>query len=494
MTTTAVPVSISRRSQGHLGVVVLGSIASGLLLGLLLVLVVFGGAPEHEITGAALFALGAGFVLLAVGSSRLTDQAQRWALAPGIGLAVVGVAVWSLSPGGHTLALAGWVWPVLLVVLVGWSFGGARRALHNWSRRTVLYPALFVLLLVAAGGAFETVSEATSSNPPLGGRTYLVNGHRLYLSCVGAGSPTVVLFNGQGERTPSWALVQKTASSSTRVCAFDRAGEGWSGGTPGAQDGGELSSDVHALLRAAHVQGPYVLAGHSTGGVYALLYAAHYPRDVAGLALIDSATPYQFELPDYPGFYSMWRRGSALLPSLARVGLAQPTLGTGFANLPPRERDAARAFAASPRELRADRADFAQLPRLFDEAKTVKSLGGRPLAVVTATVGAQRGWAAAQTRLAKLSGNCTHQTVAGATHAGLLEDERFASIAGRAIAQIVRAARGSRGWSPVRPVRTVPECGGPRALAARTRGSSGGQATSRPAGRAVRRGSDRAGG
>ena len=195
--------------KSRIGLVVFGSITLGLVLGLVLVLIVFPGGDEAQITGAALLALGAGFMLLAVASSRFTDQPQRWALAPGVASAVVGLAVLLFSPGNRALGLAGWVWPVLLLVLVGWSFWGARRSLDNWSRRALLYPALFVLLLVAVGGAYETVAEATSSNPAPAGRTHLVNSHRLYLNCVGAGSPTVVLFNGLGERTPSWAWVQR---------------------------------------------------------------------------------------------------------------------------------------------------------------------------------------------------------------------------------------------------------------------------------------------
>ena len=275
-TASSASLSTSKESsaQGHIGVVVLGSIAFGLLFGLFSV-IVFAGGPEHEMTGTALIALGSGLVLLAIASSRFTDQPQSWALIPGVAVAVAGLAILVFSPSGHTLTLAGWVWPLLLLVLVVWSVRGARGDLHNWSRRAVLYPALVVLLLVAAGGAYETVTEATSSNAPLGGRTYLVNGHRLYLNCVGHGSPTVVLFNGLGERTPSWAWVQRTVSSSTRVCTYDRAGEGWSSGTPGARNGRRLSSDLHGLLAAAHVPGPYVLAGHSVGGIYALLYAAH---------------------------------------------------------------------------------------------------------------------------------------------------------------------------------------------------------------------------
>ena len=373
------PSTAAPGKSGRIGLVVFGSIASGFVLGLLLVLVVFAGGEESQITGSALLALGAGFILLAAASSRFTDQPQRWAFAPGIASAVVGLVVLLVSPGNRALGLAGWVWPVLLLLLVGWSFWGARRSLHNWSRRALLYPALFVLLLVAVGGAYETVAEATSSNPAPAGRTYLVNGHRLYLNCTGAGAPTVVLFNGLGERTPSWAWVQRSLSSKTRVCAFDRAGQGWSGAAAGRQDGHELASELDGLLKAADVSGPYVLAGHSTGGTYALVYAAQYPQQVAGVALIDSATPYQFDLPNYPRFYSVWRRASALLPSLSRAGFGRLALDTGFATLPPEARDQARTFAATPRELRANNAEFAELRTVFDQAKALTSLGGKPL-------------------------------------------------------------------------------------------------------------------
>lgn len=450
MTASAASTSTSRlgsaqeRERGRIGLIVLGSIVSGLVLALLLVLAVFAGGAEAEITGGALLALGAGFILLAVGSTRLTDQPQRWALAPGGASAGLGLAVLVLSPGDRVLGLAGWAWPLLLLILVGWSYRGARRSLRNWSRRALLYPALLVLLLLAIGGAFETLAAATSSNPAPAGRTYLVNGHRLYLNCVGAGAPTVVLFNGLGERTPSWAWVQRMVAPTTRVCAFDRAGQGWSGAAPGRQDGRQLAFDLNALLKVARVPGPYVLAGHSVGGTYALVYAAQYPQQVVGLALIDSATPYQFDLPDYRGFYSTWRRVSALLPSLARAGIARLTLGTGFATLPPSARDQARAFASSPRELTADRIEFRELPRVFDQAKALKSLGNKPLAVLTADLGQQSGWATYQDKLAQLSTNSAHSTAQGSTHSALLEDQRFASITSRAIADVVRGARSGR--------------------------------------------------
>ena len=202
-----------------------------------------------------------------------------------------------------------------------------------------------------------------------------------------------------------------------------------------------MASDLHALLHAAHVPGPYVLAGHSFGGTYALVYAEQYPSQVAGVALIDSATPYQFDLPDYPSFYSMWKRASALLPSAARTVMGRMALRSGFGSLPRHARNAARAFNSSPSQLTASRMEFLQLPTVFNQAKALRSLHGKPLAVLSASVGEMRGWAAAQDKLARLSTNSTHRTVAGATHAALLEDKRFATIAGRAITQVVQGVR-----------------------------------------------------
>ena len=146
----------------------------------------------------------------------------------------------------------------------------------------------------------------------------------MHLNCAGTGSPTVVLENGLGETSPIWDRITSAAGRTTRVCAYDRAGQGWSGDAPTPQDGLQIAADLHTLLDRAHESGPYVLVGHSTGGAYALTYAARYPAEVAGMVLLDSASPYQFTaLPDYAGSYAASRRLTALLPSLARLGLAR---------------------------------------------------------------------------------------------------------------------------------------------------------------------------
>ena len=443
--TVARPEVEKERGRGHIGLVVLGSIAGGLILGLVLVLVVFAGGREDLITGAALIALGFGMLMLVELARRRTDQPQSWALVPALGIGLAGLALLVLGPSDRVLGRLGWVWPLLLALVVVWSVRGARRSLHNWSRRALLYPAFAVLALVALGGAFETVMEATTSNnPPAGGRTYLVAGHSLYLRCTGSGSPVVILFNGLGERTPSWAWVQGDVARQTRVCVFDRAGQGWSGKAPGRQDAHQLSADVRGLLAAANVPGPYVLAGHSVGGTYALAYAMDYPKDVAGVALLDSSTPYQFDLSAYRSFYSLWRRASALLPTLARAGAARVySLGMGFSSLPSDARRQARAFSSSPRELRADRDEFAELRNVFRQDKDLTSLDGRPLFVLTADLGQLSGWTASQNKLAGLSTNSVHETTHGATHAALLEDRNYAALSSRAIRAVVRSVRTS---------------------------------------------------
>ena len=109
----------------------------------------------------------------------------------------------------------------------------------------------------------------------------------------------------------------------------------------------------------------------------------------------------------------MWRRASATLPSLARVGLKR-VFATG-GSLPPDARRAAGEFGASPREARADRVEFAQLPTVFEQTKALTSLDGKPLYVLTAEIGNQRGWRPAQRKLANLSTNSLHRTATGAT-------------------------------------------------------------------------------
>jgi pimeloyl-ACP methyl ester carboxylesterase len=437
---SARPEAADHPGNRRIGLVVAASLFSGAVSALVLTVGIFGGAQEHVITGSGLLAFGAGWAMLAVLSARWTDQPQRWALVPAGYLSVLGTALLALAPSDNTLSAAGWLWPVGLLALAVWIVTRARRSLHNWSRRWLLYPACALMALAAVGGSAETVMESASQHPAPPGHSYDVRGHRMYLHCEGTGSPTVLLSNGSGEHSSSWAWVVPAVTRDARVCSYDRAGQGWSS-SAGPQDGIALATDLHTLLQVAQVPGPYVLAGHSVGGVYNLIFAARYPDEIAGMVLLDSATPDQFALPSYPSVYSAWRRVSGLFPSLARLGLARAVFGTGYGSLPDQARDDERAFASEPRDLRSQGNEWSQLPTVFGQAKALHDFGAKPLIVVTAGQGAQTGWFAAQDKLAALSSDAAHRTLMAASHEALLRDQRWAAYSSQAIRDVLAAVR-----------------------------------------------------
>jgi pimeloyl-ACP methyl ester carboxylesterase len=304
--------------------------------------------------------------------------------------------------------------------------------------------AMAALIVIASVGALvEDISVVRDQHAYAApGRTYDVSGHDLYLDCRGQGSPTVLLFNGLGEVAASWVRIIDETDTHTRVCAYDRAGQGWSGDTD-PQDGVTAAHDLHLLLREAGEHGPFVLAGHSTGGTYALTYAARYPQQVAGMVLLDSSSPYQFTaMPSYPLQYAAMRRGLALLPTLDRLGLGRLMAAVQPSHLPQPAADVVESLTATAHGARNGRDEISMAPEVFAQAQALTTLHDRPLAVLTASesVTGTAGWATAQDRLAALSSDSVHRLV-DATHAGMTEDRGPAQQSADAIAQVVHAVR-----------------------------------------------------
>jgi pimeloyl-ACP methyl ester carboxylesterase len=113
-------------------------------------------------------------------------------------------------------------------------------------------------------------------------------GRSLYLKCVGSGSPTVVLEAGLGGDTMGWRDVQPRLGATTRTCSYDRAGVGNSVATPGVRDARADIEDLERLLTSARLEPPYVLVGHSYGGLLVRLFARKYPQETAGVVLVDA--------------------------------------------------------------------------------------------------------------------------------------------------------------------------------------------------------------
>jgi pimeloyl-ACP methyl ester carboxylesterase len=427
---------------GHIRRIIAGSIASGMVGATVLTLIVFAGASEHVITGSTLLAFAIGWAMLAVLSTRITDQPQRWALVPATAMAATGLGLLILAPRDGALTAAGWVWPPALLVLAVWTGMRVRRSLGARSGRWVLYPVVAVMAAAAVGGAVETVALATYQNSyPMPGQSYDVGGYRLHLNCTGSGGPTVVLHSGLGEMSSSWARVAPAVAGTTRVCAYDRAGQGWSDDAPHIQDGLQAAADLHTLLDRAGENGPYVLVGHSIGGSYAMTYAARYPEQVAGMVLLDSSDPYQAT-----GTAGSTRTSApswvAILPSVARLGIGQLVPAATWSSLPEPAAGQVAAFLSSPRGWRNSRDEFATMPDLFRPAQALRTLGNKPLVLVTASESVQtiHGWSAAQDRMAALSTTISHR-IADSTHGALLDGEREAVVSTRAIHDVVQVAR-----------------------------------------------------
>jgi pimeloyl-ACP methyl ester carboxylesterase len=441
-TTTGAETTTRLTTRGPIVRVVLGSLLIGLTGAAAVTLVAFPGAPEHVTTGSALLAFAAGWAILAVLSARLTSQPQRWALVPAAVMAVTGLGLIAVAPGNSGLTDAGWIWPPVMFALAAWMGVQMRRALAGRAR-WLLYPVIAALALAGVGGAVETVAlHNDAADMAMPGRSYDVGGHRLHLRCTGTGSPTVVLEGGLGEMSSNWARIAPAVATTSRVCAYDRAGQGWSGDAAHPQDGVAIARDLHTLLAVAGERAPFVLVGHSTGGTYAMTYAAHYPNQVAGMVLLDSSSPEQFSLPGYASTYAMMRRGLGVAPSLARLGIGLLVPEKMVSSLPAPAAAQVSAFTLSPRGLRNMRDEVSELRVAFAQARALHTLGRKPLAVLTATESLRdtTGWSAAQNQLAALSSNSSHRII-DATHAGLLDDEHASGAAALAITDVVHAIR-----------------------------------------------------
>jgi pimeloyl-ACP methyl ester carboxylesterase len=173
------------------------------------------------------------------------------------------------------------------------------------------------------------------------------------------------------------------------------------------------------------VPGPYVIAGHSLGGMFALSYTHRYPAEVGGIVLLDSMHPNQHNA------FAGTDRLLAVVPTLARMGLARV-----FSD--PKEGKPTTQAAEFVR-------DVEEMPAELNRAAKLTSLGDRPLVVVTAGAGSAAGWSGEQNDLATLSNNSVHRTVAGSTHQSLIDDNRDAAQSSRAIGDVVRAVQKARG-------------------------------------------------
>lgn len=146
------------------------------------------------------------------------------------------------------------------------------------------------LTLLITSGCYYQISATKKDlveNPPIG-KIVEANGIKYHLNCTGEGNPTVILEAGLGESSLSWYLVQKDIEKKTRVCSYDRAGLGWSSESNEKMSTEEVAKNLNQLLTNAEIKSPFILVGHSRGGIFCRKYYKLFPKEVKGMVLVDS--------------------------------------------------------------------------------------------------------------------------------------------------------------------------------------------------------------
>jgi pimeloyl-ACP methyl ester carboxylesterase len=263
---------------------------------------------------------------------------------------------------------------------------GETHSLPRLAIRMTLGALILAVLALALGIAFEQVERwrVVRVHPPPG-LMWDVQGERLHLYCTGEGSPTVVLESGSGSGSFIWTAVQLAIAETTRVCSYDRAGLGWSGKRNGTHGAVPIAEQLHELLRAASIEPPYVMVGHSLGGPRTLIYDRLFPGEVAGFVLVDSTDPDWLErLPDEAAALveaQQWRPSMrySLMAESGVLRLLNAGAGKG-----PHTEFIKMASAFAPQSLPEALREMSAAEQTLEEAQKSHSLGRRPIVVLTA--------------------------------------------------------------------------------------------------------------
>jgi pimeloyl-ACP methyl ester carboxylesterase len=230
------------------------------------------------------------------------------------------------------------------------------------------------------------------------------------------------------------------------VCVYDRAGRGWSEPDPEPITLARTVRNLHTLLTNARLEGPYVLVGHSIGGIYVRQFAADFPEEVVGMILVDAAHPYQYDrYPELQEGNKDHLQLSSAFPSLARLGLFRLYFASGgeldFTDMKEPQKSEIRSMWSSPEYFLSQHAEGIAAPEIYGSGRKLGSLGDLPLFVISAETNAPAGWRELQNELASLSENSMHLTLESATHVSLAFHPDDAHQVSRGILKVVDAVR-----------------------------------------------------
>ena len=335
--------------------------------------------------------------------------------------------------------------------------------------RIFLWLVLILALLLAAGYVYQRQTTAADFKQfPAAGQRVDVGGFSLHIYCTGEGSPTVVVDAGNGDFSVGWSGIQPEVAKSTRICTYDRAGYGWSDPSPSPRTAKVMAEELHTLLVNAGIEPPYVLVGHSLGGHNVHMFASLYPDEVAGIVLVDSAHPQQFQRlpPEYVSLDSQQKSYVGVMAFMARFGilrlLGNASQGQDFAppavqKMPEAIQPTYMVMMSHPDYFNATLAELNSLPETNVQVQALGSLGDMPLIVLTAEqsidvaalqamgydtqidlTGIQQTWFELQNELAALSTNSEHIIVKDSSHTIQLDQPQAVIDAIRKVVELAQ--------------------------------------------------------
>jgi pimeloyl-ACP methyl ester carboxylesterase len=266
----------------------------------------------------------------------------------------------------------------------------------RWTKRIGLGLVGLIVFALIVSTVWEQNQRAYAHShfKPSGKLVAIGDGRKMHIDCRGQGSPTVLFESGLDTNGAlAWSAVHDQVASFTRACAYDRAGIMWSDPKKTTYDGEGVAHDLHALLNAAGEKGPFVMVGHSLGGPYIMNFTRLYPSYVAGVVFVDASHPDQnkrMAAAGVPGgdgklplpYRILARMGWSGLPRILTYAL-QANADSG-PKMPPAAQAAANAYIGqSVRAAIAGEGENINLT--LAEAGKLRTLGDRPLVVLTAT-------------------------------------------------------------------------------------------------------------